>query len=119
MKLEGIFSPNDRRLRDEAYGRHLHSRPEETPAQLRCVHYTSAQAALSIINSKRLWMRTTTCMSDFREVQHGYQILLNFFADKNRKDSFIAALDRCHQGAALEALQLFDSWWTDIQVNTF
>ena len=47
----------------------------------RFVHYTSAAAALAIIKSKRLWMRNTTCMSDYREVQHGFAILNSFFND--------------------------------------
>ena len=40
----------------------------------RFVHYTSADNALKIIRTKRLWMRNTTCMADYREVEHGYQI---------------------------------------------
>jgi len=38
------------------------------------VHYTSAEAALSIIGDKRVWIRNTTCMSDFREVEHRFDI---------------------------------------------
>jgi hypothetical protein len=37
----------------------------------RLVHYITAEAALSIIRTKRFWMRNTNCMSDYREVQHG------------------------------------------------
>ena len=51
----------------------------------RFVHYTSAEAALKIIKSKRIWMRNTTCMSDYSEVMHGYSILWKFFSnDKNK-----------------------------------
>jgi hypothetical protein len=69
MKLESIFMPHVRQQRDAAYNK----QPESVNAQfgrvqLRCAHYTSAEAALRIINSKCLWMRNTTCMSDYREV---------------------------------------------------
>jgi hypothetical protein len=50
--------------------------PDAPPA--RFAHYTSADAALKIIASKRLWMRNTTCMTDYREVDHGRDILVAF-----------------------------------------
>jgi hypothetical protein len=76
--------------------------------RLRFVHYTSAEAALSIINSKRIWMRNASCMSDYREVQHGFDILQKYFADKDRSARFSAALDACAPGVAQEAIKLFD-----------
>ncbi|MEJ0089912.1 MAG: hypothetical protein WDM80_09235 [Limisphaerales bacterium] len=69
--LEGIFIPHARQRRDEIY-----ELGKTTPA--RFVHYTSAEAALKIITQKRLWMRNAACMADYREVQHGFEILLNF-----------------------------------------
>ena len=38
---------------------------------LRFVHYTTAAAAESIISGRSVWMRSTTCMNDFSEVEHG------------------------------------------------
>ena len=55
MKLEGIFVPYARKRRDEFYARGG-----------KFVHYTSADAAIKIIKDKRIWMRNTTCMSDYR-----------------------------------------------------
>jgi hypothetical protein len=40
--------------------------PDQKSAQL--VHYTTAEAALNIIRTKRFWMRNTVCMADYREV---------------------------------------------------
>jgi hypothetical protein len=39
---------------------------QHTPGQThaRFVHYTSAEAALKIIRTKRFWMRNTNCMAD-------------------------------------------------------
>lgn len=108
IQLEGIFMPYARKQRDALYER-----------QKRFVHYTSAEAALSIIKSKRLWMRNTTCMSDYREVQHGFEILRKFFSDKSKKDSFVQALDAHVPGVAMEAINLFDQWWEDTRLNTY
>jgi hypothetical protein len=54
---------------------------QRTPDQThgRFVHYTTAEAALSIIRTKRFWLRNTNCMSDYREVQHGFDIFNRYF----------------------------------------
>jgi hypothetical protein len=71
--------PQARKQRDEHHAREVHE------GGARFVHYTSAESALSIIKSKHLWMRNTTCMTDFREVQHGFDILARFFFDEQKK----------------------------------
>src|SRR4051794_36059773 len=38
---------------------------------LRFIHYTDGEAAQSIIRNKAVWIRSTTCMSDFEDVHHG------------------------------------------------
>jgi len=119
FRFEQIFMPYAKKQRDEAYKRQL--KPGEDPAaqELKFVHYTSAEAALKIIASKRLWMRNTNCMADYREVQHGFEILNEYFSDKKKTDAFIKALDACVPGVAQEAITLFNSWWKDIRFNTF
>ena len=83
------------------------------------VHYTSAENALSIIRTKRLWMRNASCMADYREVHHGFDILAKFFSDKPRLDAFTSALDQCTMGAAMEAINLFNGWWNDIRDQSY
>jgi hypothetical protein len=61
-RLEAIFHPLATMHREGLF-------TDATGA--RFVHYTSAESALKIITSKRLWMRNTTCMADYREVRHG------------------------------------------------
>ena len=114
VRLEGIFMPHMRKRRDALY-----SQSKGDGSTARFVHYTTAEAALSIISSKRIWMRNTTCMSDYREVQHGHQMLVGFFADKHRKETFINAIDTCAPGVAMEAIALFDQWWANIQFSTY
>ena len=92
------------------------------PAQFaKFVHYTSAESALKIINTKRLWMRNAVCMADFREVQHGFSILQRFFSEPSNSQAFNGAFDKAWPGAAGEAINLFNKHWTSrlIQLNTF
>ena len=108
VKPESIFMPPARRKRDEVYGKGKGF-----------VHYTSADAALKIIDSKRLWMRSTTCMSDYREVQHGFDILLHFFSNEEKKARFLSSLNACFPGVADEAIKMFDDYWRDTKANTY
>jgi hypothetical protein len=113
LRLESIFMPHARKQRDDHHAREAHE------GGARFVHYTTAEAALSIIKSKRLWVRNTTCMNDFREVQHGYDILLQYFSNKEKREAFKAAINVCAPGAADEALNLFDKWWRTIRFDTY
>lgn len=121
LRLEGIFMPQARRQRVEVYQRQFGSPDSRDP--IRFAHYTSADAALKIIKSKRIWMRNATCMSDYREVQHGFDILRSYFSDKLRLDGFVSALDVCVPGAAMEAINLFNGWYNagaaSLQFNTY
>ncbi len=85
----------------------------------RLVHYTTAETALKIIRTKRFWMRNTNCMSDFSEVQHGFDFLNSFFSNEAKKESFTKALDECIPGVASEAIAAFDRSWSDIRFNTY
>jgi hypothetical protein len=112
IRLESIFMPHARKQREAIYMGSSGLKPSA-----RFVHYTSAEAALKIIKSKRVWMRNTTCMADYSEVQHGYQILHKFFANEARKRQFYEALDAVSPNIAAEALGLFDQWWNNIHVK--
>jgi hypothetical protein len=92
--------------------------PEQKSAQL--VHYTTAEAALNIIRTKRFWMRNTVCMADYREVQHGFSIFKKFFDDDVKRKNFTDALDTCSAGAAVEAIESFNNAWKNtIQMETY
>ena len=41
----------------------------------RFVHYTTADAAMKILRTKIFWMRNTSCMNDYTEVEHGISCL--------------------------------------------
>ncbi|HKT20206.1 MAG TPA: DUF2971 domain-containing protein [Stellaceae bacterium] len=87
---------------------------------LRLVHYTTAENAVNIIRSKTFWMRDTRSMTDFREVEHGYAKLFEYFTQKSgKRDAFCAALDRHFADAGREALKRFDDWWAHIRTTTY
>jgi len=98
MQLASIFMP-----RATEHGQRLYAGEESA----RFAHYTSAEAALNIIGSKRIWMRNATCMSDYREVHHGFSIVRKFFSDASKRQEFTQAVDQCALGAASEAIDLF------------
>jgi hypothetical protein len=108
LRLEAIFMPYAAKQRRTLLEN-----------KTRFVHYTSAQAALSIISSKRLWMRNATCMVDYSEVLHGFQIINSFFSDEGKKKAFSDAVDICFPGAAADAIGLFNQIWNDIRFNTY
>ena len=102
FRLEGIFLPEVRRLREQFFANDLNPR---------FVHYTRAEAALEIIKKKRLWLRNATAMVDFREVEHGFDLLSKWFHTGDNTARFIAAFDAIHSGAANEAIKAFDEMW--------
>src|SRR5262245_31335263 len=74
--------------------------PDQTHA--RFVHYTTAEAALSIIRTKRFWLRNTNCMADYREVQHGFDIFNRYFLDAAKLKVFVDRFDTISAGVANE-----------------
>ena len=111
LRLESIFMPEGRRLREAFY------RSNSNP---RFVHYTRAEAALEIIRKKRLWLRNTTAMIDYREVHHGFALLQSWFVVEENLNRFVAVFDSICPGAARDAIDSFNRFWisTDIGVQT-
>jgi hypothetical protein len=111
-KLEAIFMPFAATKRKQAIDK-----------KLRFVHYTSANAALQIINTKRIWMRSSTCMADYREVLHGQESLRRFFQENPaNRARFFEVINGCAEGPkglAQEAFTLFDQWWSATLLQTY
>jgi hypothetical protein len=107
-RLESIFIPYARQRRDTLYdyGKRPHAR---------FVHYTTGEGGLKIISGKKIWLRNTTCMKDFREVHHGFEILRNFFSNKEKRDSFHRSVNAFAEGASDKALNQFDQVWKTLQ----
>lgn len=113
--LESIFHPYALRQMEEF----VNKQRDQTQASF--VHYTSAEAALRILEKKRIWMRNVTCMSDYSEVKLGFSLLneVLFGANQEGLNALNEALVGCAEGAAEEAIQFFNKWWTDIRFSTY
>jgi hypothetical protein len=101
LRLERAFMPYAQRQRRKAYLTQTGAEPAPSSVA-RFAHYTSATAAMSIISEKRIWMRNTNCMSDVSEIQHGFNILKEFFLAiiKTKKD-FLTPLIIAREGLRL------------------
>lgn len=88
-------------------------------SRIRFVHYTSAENAMKIIQTKSMWMRNARCMNDYNEISHGYKLLVELFGESDIKQSFVNAIDGFHQGLMQTVFENFNAWWLNIQSNTF
>ena len=106
-ELTSIFFPN---ISAE------YARLRESPINF--VHYTSAEAALKIIKSRKIWLRNTNVMNDASEVRHGTNLVRQFFAsDKGRP--FFECLNRLYEGSEYRLKRLYDEWVEDLEANTY
>lgn len=113
-RLAKVFMP----YATQRYLDYFNKTPGQRFGQL--VHYTTAEAALKIIQTKRFWMRNTNCMADYREVQYGFGIFKSFFDDETKRKKFTDALDECSVGAAVEGIGLFNQAWNNtIPMETY
>jgi len=87
--------------------------------QARFVHYTSAEAAMSILRTKEVWMRKSSCMIDYREVEYGMTQLSYAYRVTDAGKNFQSALDRAFPNIAAEVAQLFDDWSRHLQADTY
>ena len=92
-------------------------------------HYTSAENAAKILNSNHFWMRSVRCMNDFREADHGHELLVRLF-NKNSEHAqvlgensishrFCTVVNECFPGSAEEAFKKFNDSWPEIRSNTY
>jgi hypothetical protein len=88
-------------------------------SNIRFVHYTSADTAMNILRSKEVWMRKSSCMNDFLEVQHGLNCLLKTYNESEAGQVFKSALNDIFDGLVADLEQLFNGWIPHFQNNTY
>ncbi|MEI9406923.1 hypothetical protein [Mesorhizobium argentiipisi] len=47
--------------------------------QIRFVHYSSAEAAMKMLENGEVWMRKASAMNDFREIDYGKELLIEAY----------------------------------------
>jgi hypothetical protein len=58
-------------------------------------------------------------MSDYREVEHGHDLLVRYFQIPRNKRRFCSAIDKCFANLGEEVLGYFDQWWDNVRFNTY
>jgi hypothetical protein len=62
-------------------------------SEKRFVYYTSADAAMSIIQNEAVWLRNVRSMNDYSEVSHGFDCLVDALKKDNGSRPLITYLD--------------------------
>src|SRR5574343_481085 len=75
----------------------------------RFVHYTSAEVAVSILKNREVWMRNSSTMNDFMEMEYGLQCLIAAYQGEP-KEIFNSVLNSCFSGAGDELRDRFNAW---------
>jgi hypothetical protein len=106
-QLSQIFYP----LAWEKIGRIVDGTPQ------RFVHYTSAEAAMSILKNKEVWLRKASMMNDFGEITYGIKTLV--FAYEKESKPLKELIDHLFPGLSGEVEALFNSWEQSFREDTF
>jgi hypothetical protein len=97
-QLLGIFSPH-----------YLEKYDKIRDSNGRFVHYTSADAALKMLQSRTIWLRNVRLMNDFSEVEHGFYCLRDAYQSR-AGERLRNALDAITPGVVHEIEDLFNGW---------
>lgn len=84
----------------------------------RFVHYTTAEAAISILQSAEIWMRSSSCMVDFREIDYGLNCLSTAYGG-GMGVRLRALLDRMFNGFSTDFQERFNGWIPHFREQTY
>jgi len=87
---------------------HIVKRYAGVQAGARLVHYSSADAAYKILQSKEVWLRDTRLMNDFSELQHGLTCLLKAWKSESG-ELFKAWMDGIYPGLTGRTEEIFNA----------
>jgi hypothetical protein len=82
------------------------------------VHYTNAEAALSMLQAEEVWMRKSRLMNDFMEIDHGWDCLSTAYSSEIGR-GFRDSLDSLFPNITSEIQNEFDLWLPDLRDNTY
>jgi hypothetical protein len=90
---------------------------EASNSGLRFVYYTNADTAISIIRNKEVWMRKSSLMNDYREIEHGFDCLSNAY--KKNHDQVRSVFDVLFPGFCSRLEERFNSWLPHFRTDTY
>jgi hypothetical protein len=106
LRLFGIFFPHATKRTLDALN-----------SGQRFVYYTSADTAMRIIRSNEVWMRKSSLMNDYREVEHGFDCLNSAY--KANKDRLLTVFDGMFPGFCEKLEKLFNGWLPNFRTDTY
>lgn len=86
---------------------------------LRFVYYTDAETASNILINKEIWMRNSSTMNDYMEIEHGFECLNQAYKQVDLKDKFTKLTDGCFGGLVKETEDKFNAWLPTIRTDTY
>nr|WP_298096395.1 DUF2971 domain-containing protein [uncultured Shinella sp.] len=113
FKLRDIFAPHEARIRNNLLQN-----------DHKLIHYTSADNAISIIRGNEIWMKNIRLMNDFREVDHGFDLLRKAYtppaddAPEVGLNAIRTALNKVFPGLMDDAISLFEGWFDTMREQT-
>jgi len=114
LNLKAYFSPQHVR----AYG--------EIDSGTNVAHYTTAEAALSILENQEIWLRNTVYMNDSTEMIHGFNQLDAFFNNHQPStenfellQEFITTLNLLNENLLPLAVKYFDESFPIVRENAY
>ena len=97
LELDKIFRPNYYRRRQRVIDNNLYF-----------AHYTSSDAAISILQNKKIWLRNATLMNDYSEILYGYKLFRDFIW--NETISEIGRIEDAFKQAYRQLEREFENW---------
>ncbi len=82
-------------------------------------YYTTAEVAHQIIENKEIWMRSTTTMNDYMEINYGLNLLRHAYEIDSAGKRLRDAIDKCHSGLADEVWGEVKAWAPSFWADTF
>lgn len=113
------LSESDRRFANVFFPDYLEKHENMLKSGRRLVHYTQAGVAMKIISSEEVWLRNTHCMSDYMEVEHGLQCLIEAYDASDGELGIENVLDSIYSGLSDELRELFNGWIPHIRSETY
>jgi hypothetical protein len=84
---------------------------------LRFVHYTNADTATKILKSKEVWMRKSSCMNDFMEIEHGVECLHPAY--KEQRERFRSIFDGMFPEFSSKFEELYNGWLSHFRTESY
>lgn len=80
------------------------------------VHYTSAEAAIKIINNEEIWLRNATAMNDYLEVEYGQDTFVSFY---NSNSNFKEVVNSVYANSSELIEKYFNDWRYQLKSNAY